>query len=105
MNKPGLSNHGIPLSVQRRLFKAHGESAVDQIKCNPYSLLTFGLTFEQTEKIATSQFGLSKNDDRRFAAATEQALIKHCGRGHTCATSSDLKRRCVFRPIVTAHSV
>jgi exodeoxyribonuclease V alpha subunit len=88
-----LSNHGIPLSVQRRLFKAHGESAVDQIKCNPYSLLTFGLTFEQTEKIATSQFGLSKNDDRRFAAATEQALIKHCGRGHTCATSSDLKRR------------
>jgi len=88
-----LSNHGIPLSVQRRLFKAHGESAVDLIKCNPYALLTFGLTFEQAEKIATNQFGLSRNDDRRFAAATEQALIKHCGRGHTFATSSDLKRR------------
>ena len=87
-----LSNHGIPLSVQHRLFKAHGESAVEEIKRNPYSLLTFGLPFEKTEKIA-SQFGIATDDPRRFAAATEQALIKHCRLGHTFAAPSDLKRR------------
>ena len=88
-----LSNHGIPLSVQHRLFKAHGENAVDEIKSNPYALLTFGLTFETTEKIATRQFGIATDDSRRLSAATEQALIKHCRLGHTFATSSDLKRR------------
>lgn len=96
-----LSVHGVPLSVQRRLFQAHGEESVDIIKGNPYTLVTFGVPFSQCETIAENKFGLTKEDPRRLAAAAEQALIDHCDNRHTVAAPEALQLR--IQKILSTH--
>ncbi|MDR9423842.1 MAG: AAA family ATPase [Marinobacter sp.] len=88
-----LTNHGIPLSIQMRLFKLHKEQSIDQIRKNPFELITFGLSFTECTKIAREKFGVERNDPRRTQAAVEQAVKDHCSLGHTVATKQDLKRR------------
>lgn len=88
-----LTNHGIPLSVQMRLFKLHGENSIDQIQKNPFELITFGLSLDECTKIAREKFGIDRADPRRTQAAVEQAVKDHCSLGHTVATKQDLKRR------------
>lgn len=88
-----LTNHGVPFSVQSRLFKLHKERSIDQIRNNPFELITFGLDFKECTKIALEKFGIEKNDPRRTQAAVEEAVKDHCALGHTLATKQDLKYR------------
>lgn len=88
-----LTNHGVPFSVQSRLFKLHKERSIDQIRDNPFQLITFGLDFKECTKIALEKFGIAKNDPRRTQAAVEEAVKDHCALGHTLATKQDLKYR------------
>ena len=85
-----LSDQRIPLSVQKKLFKLHGAESINQIRSNPFLLLTFGLSFTECTDIALKRFGISLTDDRRRQAAVEQSLMQHCSAGHTTATSGDL---------------
>jgi len=88
-----LTDHGIPLSVQLRLFKLHKEDSIDQIRKNPFTLITFGVSFSECTKIAREKFNIDRTDPRRTQAAVEQAVKDHCSLGHTVATAQDLKRR------------
>lgn len=88
-----LTDHGIPLSIQHRLFKLHKENSIDQIRENPFTLITFGLSFAECTRIAREKFGIDRSDPRRTQAAVEQAVIDHCSLGHTAATKQDLKHR------------
>lgn len=88
-----LTSHSVPLSIQLRLFKLHKEDSIDQIRKNPFVLITFGLSFAECTKIAREKFGIARTDPRRTQAAVEQAVKDHCSLGHTVATEQDLKRR------------
>jgi len=88
-----LTDHGVPLSIQLKLFKLHKEESIDAIRKNSFELLMFGLNFKECSKIAREKFGLDLSDPRRTQAAVEQAVKDHCSLGHTVATEQDLKRR------------
>ncbi|WP_372383768.1 helix-hairpin-helix domain-containing protein [Vibrio sp. BS-M-Sm-2] len=46
-----MSEHDIPVSVQQRLLKHHGEASIEVIKDNPYALMGFSLSFSAIEDI------------------------------------------------------
>ena len=86
-----FADHHIPPYIQQRIFKYHKDSAVQSIKDNPYSLLSFGMDFIKADELAQTKFSISPGDSRRLIAAIEAALRNHSKKGHTCAAYSDLK--------------
>ncbi|MBE4043192.1 AAA family ATPase [Vibrio parahaemolyticus] len=88
-----LSKHDIPFSIQQRLFKHHGNKTMDAIKCDPYRLMTFGLSFDAADKLARDKFFVSPMDERRLVAAVETCLQKEVGKGHTCIDRPTLRKR------------
>jgi exodeoxyribonuclease V alpha subunit len=85
-----FADHHIPPYIQQRLFKFHKDDAVQAIKDNPYNLISFGMEFEDIDKMAFEMFSIDENDSRRLLAAVEQALRLHSKKGHTYATHKDL---------------
>ncbi|MBO1927369.1 AAA family ATPase [Thiomicrorhabdus sp. 6S2-11] len=88
-----MTEKEIPLAIQKRLIKLHKTDSVEQIKQNPYHLVTMGLNFKQADAIAQKHFGYQKDSENRLSAAIEDSLRKHSEKGHTIAKASDLKPR------------
>ena len=87
-----LTEKEIPLPIQRRLIKVHKDESIQQIKDNPYHLVTMGLTFKEADAIAQKHFGYDNDSDNRLAAAMESALKQHSSNGHTIASKTDLRK-------------
>jgi exodeoxyribonuclease V alpha subunit len=87
-----FSDRKIPPQIQQRLFKFHQGNSIEAIKDNPYSLITFGMPFDQVDNIAKTSFNVSFEDERRLIAAVEFALKQHAKKGgHTVAYQNDIK--------------
>jgi len=80
----------IPPNIQQRLFKHFTNQAIEQIKSNPYTLHTFGMSFEKVDKIAVSSFGLDLNSDLRLRAIVNETVRIHCSEGGHTAMPLDL---------------
>lgn len=103
-----LDERQIPLPVQKRIFKfqnignngqvtdAHGMSySVDPIQLiqqNPYSLALYGLSFNETDKIAKKHFAVEDTDERRLIAAVTDVLRGHASKGHTVADHKSIAK-------------
>jgi exodeoxyribonuclease V alpha subunit len=87
-----LTEKEIPLPIQRRLIKVHKDESIQQIKDNPYHLVTMGLSFIEADAIAQKHFCYNQDSDNRLAAAMESALKQHSSNGHTVANKADLRR-------------
>lgn len=89
-----MSEHKIPTSVQQRLLKHHGEASIEAIKCNPYALMGFGLSFtaiEEIIKVAELNSDIAQDDPRRLSAALEMAIRKEIEKGHTYTTHEKVR--------------
>ncbi len=89
-----MSEHHIPASVQQRLLKHHGETSIDIIKSNPYTLIGFGLSFGAVEDIIKAtdfKSNLTQADPRRLSAALEMAIRKEIEKGHTYTTHANVR--------------
>ena len=79
-----MSEHRIPSSVQQRLLKHHGNKSIDAIKANPYTLIGFGMTFQDIEKeVCSGVLSVPEDDTRRLSAALEIAIRGEIAKGHT----------------------
>lgn len=88
-----FADHHIPLYVQQKLFRFHGVKSINEIKDNPYHLLTFGMPFEQVDAVAKKHFSAENDDENRLLAAVEQGLQHYSSNGgHTVATKRDIVR-------------
>ena len=96
-----LTQKKIPVEIQRQVFRLkqtiENENGVKvevdpttMIEQNPYSLMSFGLNFTKTDKIARIQFNIPKTDPGRLVAAVSGALQAHARNGHTIASTKDL---------------
>lgn len=96
-----LTQKKIPVEIQRQIFRlkqtVENENGVEvevdptmMIEQNPYSLMSFGLSFTKTDKIARNQFNIPKTDAGRLVAAVSGALQAHARNGHTIAYADDL---------------
>lgn len=88
-----LSDLGIPMRIQQRLFRLHSEKSLEEIERNPFTLLKFGMKFEDCSRLAFESFSIPFDDKRRLTAAIEAAMIEHCSNGNTVAELSDLKAK------------
>ncbi|WP_244534269.1 AAA family ATPase [Moritella viscosa] len=89
-----MSEHKIPASVQQRLLKHHGEASIETIKCNPYTLMGFGLSFIAIEGIIRAtefKSDVAPDDSRRLSAALEMAIRKEIEKGHTYTTHANVR--------------
>ena len=99
-----FTEYEIPVAIQKRIYKFNGfadgsiikkkranfdiEFDTDPtilIKANPYSLSTFGMSFELNDRIAKKHFKIADYDPRRLIAAVTQVIRKHASKGHTIA--------------------
>ncbi|WP_202941642.1 ATP-dependent DNA helicase [Alteromonas macleodii] len=78
-----MSNKKIPVSVQQRLIKYHGEKTLKCLRRNPYLLMAFGMSFVQTDELARSEFSCKLDDENRLSAALEAVLFDDVKRGNT----------------------
>lgn len=90
-SKREMASLGIPLIIQMRLIRIHKKEAIEQIKQNPYVLITFGMSFIKVDAIARSdRFGIQIDDKRRLAGAVEDVLINIFS--HSVDTYTNLSR-------------
>ncbi|MET0107145.1 MAG: helix-hairpin-helix domain-containing protein [Sedimenticola sp.] len=88
-----MASHRIPPYIQGRIFKCHSEESIDVIQRNPYSLVTFGMTFSKVDSIAQECFGIAKDAKRRLVAAVDHAVRRVSSKkGHTLVDKQSLKR-------------
>lgn len=79
-----MSKHKIPSSVQQRLLKHHGNESIDTIKANPYTLIVFGMSFQNIEQqVCSGELAVPEDDTRRLSAALEIAIRSEIAKGHT----------------------
>lgn len=87
-----MANLKIPSTVQQHLLKYHGEASIEAIKKNPYTLIGFGLSFEEVDKLAGQEpFSIAGDDHRRLSAAVETAIRKEIEKGHTYTKQTNLR--------------
>ncbi|HBN6296983.1 TPA: AAA family ATPase [Vibrio parahaemolyticus] len=86
-------SHGIPPAIQQKLFKYHKDTVVEELKDNPYLLVTFGMNFKDADEIARSYFHIERHADIRFIAAIEQTIRNHTRSGHTYMTKGELRSK------------
>ncbi|ACA84607.1 ATP-dependent DNA helicase [Shewanella woodyi] len=91
-----LSGLGIRPEISGKIVKYHKEGTINSIKENPYRMMTFGMSFKDSDALAQTKFNMSLNDDRRLVAAVEQVLNQWIGKGHTFAYRDD-----IFSDVIT----
>jgi exodeoxyribonuclease V alpha subunit len=85
-----VQERGIPLDLARKVIKFHKKNTIAAMTEDPYRLLSFDGSWQRVDGIAMDKFGIALDDQRRLAAALEEALYRVAEKGHTCATLNDL---------------
>ena len=100
-----FTKHEIPVKIQKRIYKFKGvadgslierdgikfdPNPVNLINKNPYSLSTFGMSFNQNDRIAKKHFDVKDDDPRRLTAAVTHCITAHAKEGHTIVLHKQL---------------
>jgi len=80
-----LHSQGVSTSRAVRIYKTYGETAVEQVRTNPYALARdiTGIGFKTADQIA-QKLGIPHDSLLRAVAGLEHALLQATGEGH-CA--------------------
>ncbi len=98
-----LTQYQVPAPVQQRLIKYHDDKSIDAIKANPYTLLCFGMSFSDVDRLAVDRFNVAPEDNRRLSAAVEMAIKAEVGKGHTYTKQQDI--RAYVRKLLTSDEL
>lgn len=84
-----LQSHGVGTARATRIYKKYGDTAIDQIKADPYCLARdiWGVGFKSADQVAL-KMGLDPNSPQRAQAGLYFAMQEHTNDGH-CACSKD----------------
>lgn len=80
-----LRGHGVSPAYAQKIYKAYGESSIEKVKNNPYSLAKeiWGIGFKSADKIA-SGLGIPEVSPIRVDAGIEHVLWELSSDGHVC---------------------
>jgi exodeoxyribonuclease V alpha subunit len=80
-----LHSHGVSTGRAVRIYKTHGEQAIQRVRENPYSLAKdiYGIGFATADQIAHS-VGIPKDSLNRARAGIDHVLLVATSEGH-CA--------------------
>jgi exodeoxyribonuclease V alpha subunit len=84
-----LQSYGIGTARATRIYKRYGDTAIDQIKADPYCLARdiWGVGFKSADQLAV-RMGVDLNSPQRAQAGLYFAMQEHTNDGH-CACSKD----------------
>ncbi|MDA0151583.1 AAA family ATPase [Vibrio sp. Makdt] len=85
-----FEKHKIPSGIAMDLIKFHGVESLQRIQEDPYRLISFGLSFKDTDQIALHSFGLQTNSQERLIGAIEFAQHQRMKQGHTVSSFEEL---------------
>ncbi len=87
-----LHSHGVSTSRAVRIYKTYGESAIEEIRANPYALARDipGIGFKTADQIA-QKVGIPPDSIVRACAGLEHALLEAAGHGHCALPLETLK--------------
>ena len=78
----------LPLGIGERLCRVYGESTLEVLQRDPFSLLGFGIPFRNTLVIASS-FGIGPNDERMLIGLAEYAAAKITAQSGSTVVNKD----------------
>tara|TARA_R110001599_G_scaffold310115_1_gene517215 strand:- start:9823 stop:11988 length:2166 start_codon:yes stop_codon:yes gene_type:complete len=81
-----MAKHQIPSPIQQRIIRHHGSETIEAIRKNPYTLITFGMSFVNADEISSKYFKIKDGDPKRLTAAIEHVLRDQISKGHTFTT-------------------
>lgn len=86
-----LHSHGVSTSRAVRIYKTYGETAIDKVQSNPYSLAKdiHGIGFKTADQIA-QKVGIPRESLLRAEAGLTHVLIEAVDAGHCALPRSDL---------------
>jgi len=78
-----LQSFGVGTARAVRIYKTYGDTAIEQVKANPYRLSTdiWGVGFRTADELA-QKLGLHREAPQRIEAAVRHALQEAAGNGH-----------------------
>ena len=85
-----LHSHGVSTSRAVRIYKTYGDTAIETVRANPYTLARdiHGIGFKTADQIA-QQVGIPADSLVRASAALHHLLLEASGAGH-CALPEEL---------------
>lgn len=85
-----LQARGFDVRIGRKVLAFFGANAAKKIEEDPYRLLSFAGGWSAVDKLATGEFGVSFDDERRLLGAIEEACYRLFAYGNTAMLSSEL---------------
>jgi hypothetical protein len=84
-----LQSYGIGTSRAIRIYKTYGDTAIDQVRANPYQLSTdiWGIGFKIADELAL-KIGIARDAPKRIQAAVRHVLQEASGQGHLVGLAS-----------------
>ena len=86
-----LQSHGIGSARAVRIYKTYGDTALDEVRANPYNLAKdiHGIGFKTADELALS-LGIEHNSVLRAQAGIRYLLQTYANRGHCAVAQSTL---------------
>ncbi|MSU21802.1 MAG: ATP-dependent RecD-like DNA helicase [Pedosphaera sp.] len=86
-----LHSHGVSTGRAVRIFKTYGETAIEKVRTNPYSLARDipGIGFKTADQIA-QRIGIPRDSVLRAAAGIDHTLIEAVTSGHCAMPRGEL---------------
>jgi exodeoxyribonuclease V alpha subunit len=80
-----LQSYGLGTARAVRIYKTYGDTAIEQVRANPYRLSTdiWGIGFKIADDLAL-RLGIAKDSPVRVRAAVQYVLKEATGQGHVC---------------------
>jgi exodeoxyribonuclease V alpha subunit len=87
-----LHSNGVSTSRAVRIYKTYGESAIEQVRANPYRLAQDipGIGFQTADQIA-QKIGVPRDSLLRAGAGLSHVLLEATGQGHCALPAAALK--------------
>ena len=85
-----LQARGFDIRIGRKVLAFFGADAEERISEDPYRLLSFAGSWAEVDRLATGEFGIARDDDRRLRGAVEEGCYRALSRGHTAVLSGAL---------------
>ena len=101
-----LQSYGIGTARAVRIYKTYGDTAIDQVRSNPYRLSSdiWGIGFKIADDLAL-RIGIAKDSPTRARAAVQYVLKEASGHGHVCLPDAVLVEQTIALTDIAAEGI
>lgn len=101
-----LQSYGLGTARATRIYKTYGDTAIEQVRANPYRLSTdiWGVGFRTADELA-QKLGIPRDSPLRAKAAVRHCLQEAATQGHVCLPEPALVEQTVALTQIEAGTI